>query len=278
MKTQSKTAGILANTGIILFIGLNLLPLLIVLSSSLRDPSDMRSPLALFTQMSLKSYIIAFDRMHFVKALANSIFVTGISVAAVVVTASMAAYPIARMKSKTSKFLMFFFLAGLIVPGQLAITQIFIMLKNFHLTGGYLPPIIMFVTSSTCFSTFLYSGFISSSVPMVLEEAAAIDGCGQLRRFWRIVFPLIQPANIAVIIIMGVWIWNDFFFPMLFISKASQNTLPLAMLSFMGDSKNPTQWNILFAASFLCALPLLLVFSILQKYFIDGLALGGVKG
>ncbi|WP_251028396.1 carbohydrate ABC transporter permease [Bacillus sp. ISL-18] len=264
--------------GITALMLINLLPLLIALSSSLRTPDNMTNPLHLFTQFSLESYKIAFERMHFLQALMNSVLLTGVSVIVVVIFTSMAAYPIARMNTRLSKFLYIFFLAGLVVPSQMVIIPIVKTFNALNIPSGQLTSIIMFITCSIPFSSFLYSGFIKSSVPIEVEESALLDGAGLFRRFWQIVFPLLIPVTVSVVITQGVWIWNDYFFNMIFITKADLTPLPLAMLGFMGDQTNPTAWNVLFAACFLCALPLLVIFAFLQKFFIKGLAVGSVKG
>lgn len=263
---------------LIIIIAINILPLVIVLSSSLRSPSNMTDPLKLFIELSIESFQKAFDRMNFSTVVLNSILQTTISVTVVVLITSMLAYPLARIRTKVSTGLYFFFLAGLIIPGQMAILPIVQTMKEWGLAMNSTTPIFLFITCSIPFSSFLYTGFIRSSVPYEIEEAAIIDGAGLFARFWRIVFPLIIPATVAVIITQGVWIWNDYFYNMVFVTSTSQYTLPLAMLGFTGDSKNPAQWNILFAACMLCAAPLVIAFGFLQKYFISGLATGSVKG
>lgn len=115
-------------------------------------------------------------------------------------------------------------------------------------------------------------------VPVEIEESAYLDGAGLWQRFSRVVFPLLKPATVSVVITQGMWIWNDYFFPMIFISKSSQYSLPVGMIQFLGDRENPAQWNVLFAACVLCALPLIVVFAVLQKQFINGIAAGAVKG
>ena len=277
-KRKSLVKQICFQLGITILMFINLLPLLIALSSSLRTPDNMTNPLNLFSQFSLESYKIAFERMHFLQALMNSVLLTGVSVIVVVIFTSMAAYPVARMNTRLSKFLYIFFLAGLVVPSQMVIIPIVKTFNALSIPSGQLTSIIMFITCSIPFSSFLYSGFIKSSVPIEIEESALLDGAGLFRRFWQIVFPLLIPVTVSVVITQGVWIWNDYFFNMIFINKADLTPLPLAMLGFMGDQTNPTAWNVLFAACFLCALPLLVIFAFLQKFFIKGLAVGSVKG
>ncbi|MHA6480374.1 carbohydrate ABC transporter permease [Paenibacillus sp. strain BS8-2] len=256
----------------------NLIPLIIVLSSSLRSPRNMTNPLNWFNEWSMESFASAYSRMHFPIALWNSIVLTVVSVFFVVLFAAMAAYPMARIRNRLSKFLYMFFLSGLVVPGQMVLIPIIQMIKGLGIPLGQYTPILMFITCSLPFSTFLYTGFIRSSVPEEIEEAAYIDGAGLLTRFWQIVFPLLLPVTVSVVITQGVWIWNDYFFNMVFITKSIDSPLPVAMLGFLGDQQNPAQWNVLFAACILCAMPLLLMFFALQKYFVGGLTMGSVKG
>jgi raffinose/stachyose/melibiose transport system permease protein len=260
-----------------LFSILLLSPLTIIFSSSLRPPSDMRSPLLLFTRFSPASYIEALAKMRYLNAFINSILTTGFAAVLIVLFASMASYPIARIKNRLSRYLYYFFIAGLIVPSQMVIVPVVQMIGRLHFPNTRFTPVIMFITCSMPFSVFLYAGFMKS-VPVEIEESSFLDGAGLISRFFRITFPLLQPATVSVIITQGLWIWNDYFYPMMFITKAVQNSLPVAMIQFLGDRENPAQWNILFASCVLCALPIVLVFAMLQRQFINGIAAGAIKG
>ena len=171
-----------------------------------------------------------------------------------------------------------FFLAGMIVSAQMSIIPMYRIVNALHMSNSFAAPISMYVTASIPFSIFLYTNFIKSGVPYALEEAARIDGAGMLRIFFQIVMPLTKPALVSIVITQGVPIWNDFFFSMLFLSAPEQKTLPLIMLNFIGDMENATQWNMLFAACFLSSIPVIAVYSFLQRYFVAGLATGSVKG
>lgn len=259
------------------FCVLIILPLVIVFSSSLRDPTNMKSPLVLFSQFTLSSYIQAFQNMNYPLEFLNSLLTTGGSVIAIVFIATMAAYPISRVKSKFSRFLYYFFIGGLIVPSQMVIVPIAQMFGRLNIPNTRFTPMIMFITCSLPFSIFLYAGFMKS-VPIEIEESAYLDGANYWTRFFKIVFPLLKPATASVIITQGLWIWNDYFYPMVFVSKSAQYSLPVGMIQFLGDKENPAQWNILFASCVLCALPLIILFVFMQKQFINGIAAGAVKG
>ena len=262
---------------IILFCIIVISPLVIVFSSSLRSPENQTSPLALFIEFTGASYARAFSNMNYPMELLNSIMTTGGSVLLIVVFATMAAYPIGRIKTKLARFLYFFFISGLIIPSQMVIVPIAQTLNRLGVPNTRFTPMIMFITCSLPFSVFLFSGFMKG-VPVEIEESAFIDGATMGKRFWTVVFPLLQPAIISCVITQGLWIWNDSFYPMVFITKKAQYSLPVGMLQFLGDKENPAQWNVLFAACVLCALPLIVVFLALQKQFVNGIAAGAVKG
>ena len=275
MKMSPKT--FLIYLVIIVFCIIVIAPLVIVFSSSLRSPENQASPLILFSEFTLKSYKRAFGNMNYPMELINSIMTTCGSVFCIVVFSTMAAYPIGRIKTKLAKFLYFFLISGLIIPSQMVIVPIAQTLNRLNIPNTRFTPMLMFITCSLPFSVFLFSGFMKG-VPVEIEESAYIDGASLPRRFVSVVFPLLQPAIVSCVITQGLWIWNDYFYPMVFISKKSQYSLPVGMLQFLGDKENPAQWNVLFAACVLCALPLIIVFLALQKQFVNGIAAGAVKG
>lgn len=277
MMKKIKPGMILIYLVLSIFLVITISPLLIILSSSFRSIDNMTSPLSLFIEFSWESYTQAFTKMNYPSALGNSLMTTVGSVAIIVVIASMSAYPIARVKKAASKRLYYFFIAGLVIPAQMVIVPIAQMFGRLNIPNNRFTPMIMFITCSLPFSVFLYTGFIKG-VPIEVEESAYLDGANLWTRYRRIVFPLLKPATISVIITQGLWIWNDYFFPMVFISKREQYSLPVGMIQFLGDRENPAQWNVLFAACILCALPLIVIFAFLQKQFVNGIAAGAVKG
>lgn len=252
-------------------------PLVIVFSSSLRTPGNQNSPLRLFMEFSLESYQRAFSNMNYPMAFLNSLMTTTGSVFLIVVFATMAAYPIGRIKTKTAKILYYFFISGLIIPSQMVIVPIAQTFSRLGIPNTRFTPLLMFITCSMPFTVFLFSGFMKS-IPVEIEEAAYMDGANLFKRFTTVVLPLLKPATVSAVITQSLWIWNDYFYPMVFVSKRSQYSLPVGMLQFLGDKENPAQWNILFAACVLCVLPLIIVFLVLQKQFINGIAAGAVKG
>lgn len=282
MKNKRKRKAVIKEIfiSIVLFIffAIWLSPLLISLSASLRRPDNISSYLRLFTEFSLESYKMAYKKMNYFNALANSIIITFSSVLILVIISSLAGYAIARLKNKIGLFFQIFFMAGLIVAAQMSIIPMYKIVRTLGIANTRVAPIIFYTTSALSFSVFLSSNFIKSSVPYSLEEAAMIDGASTFYIFTKVVVPLIKPVIVAIIITQGVPIWNDFFFSMMFLSSPSKKTLPVVMLSFIGDVENATQWNQLFAACYLSAIPILLAYAFFQRYFIEGLTIGALKG
>lgn len=275
MKMSPKVA--LLYTAIAVFCIIVITPLVIVFSSSFRMPANQTSPLILFSQFSLESYKQAWTSMNYPMEFLNSVMTTAGSVAIIVFVATMAAYPIGRIKTKLANFFYIFFIAGLVVPSQMVIVPVAQMINRLGVPNTRFTPMLMFITCSLPFSVFLYTGFMKG-VPAEIEESAYMDGASLWTRFSKVVFPLLKPATVSTVITQGLWIWNDYFYPMVFISRQNQYSLPVGMIQFLGDKENPAQWNVLFAACVLCALPLIVIFTLLQKQFVNGIAAGAVKG
>ena len=269
---------IVITVAIAIFFLVFLSPIVIALSGSFRELKDTSSYLNIFQSFSLESYRTAFEKMNYFRSLKSSVLITAISVTILLLVGSMAGYAIARLKGKMGPFFQIFFLAGMIVSAQMSIIPMYRIVNGIGIGNTIAAPICLYVTSALPFSIFLYTNFIKSGVPYALEESACIDGASVPYTFFRIVIPLTKPALVSIVITQGVPIWNDFFFGMLFLSSPEKKTLPLTMLNFIGDMENATQWNMLFAACFLSAIPILIIYVFLQRYFVSGLTVGAVKG
>ena len=269
---------IVITVAIAIFFLVFLSPIVIALSGSFRELKDTSSYLNIFQSFSLESYRTALEKMNYFRSLKNSVLITAISVTILLLVGSMAGYAIARLKGKMGPFFQIFFLAGMIVSAQMSIIPMYRIVNGIGIGNTIAAPICLYVTSALPFSIFLYTNFIKSGVPYALEESACIDGASVPYTFFRIVIPLTKPALVSIVITQGVPIWNDFFFGMLFLSSPEKKTLPLTMLNFIGDMENATQWNMLFAACFLSAIPILIIYVFLQCYFVSGLTVGAGKG
>jgi raffinose/stachyose/melibiose transport system permease protein len=253
-----------------------LVPLLILAGVALRSRLDLiRAPVALPTYPLWSNFREAWDSANLGQAFVNSCIVTGCSLAGLVVLGSLAAYPLARRTGRWANAVFYYFVAGIIVPFQLIIIPLYVEIKTFGLLDTFAGVILVSIAGSLPVVIFLFTGFIRA-IPRELEEAAVIDGAGQWRVFWQILFPLMRPITSTVIITSLLVVWNDFFLPLLFLQSEDKRTLPLAIYSFVGQYNN--DWPLIFASVIMASLPLILIFLFLQRYFIRGLTSGAVRG
>mgnify|MGYP001304252353 CR=1 FL=1 len=253
-----------------------LIPILIVILNSFKTMQELRfGALRLPESFQFSNYATSFREAGMLGAFGNSFLITLFSVVCIVVCASMAAYPISRSNSGWFRMAFFYFLSGLMVPFQLAMVPLYKVLISLKLIGTHAGVVLVYCASAMGFAVFLYTGFLKT-VPRELEEAALIDGAGKFRTFWMVVFPLVKPISASVAITNSLFVWNDFFIPLLFLQSKAAYTIPLTIYSFRND--NMTAWPLLFAAVAIASLPLVMLFIAMQKHFIRGLASGAVKG
>ena len=269
------SAGTGALEGVMILIALAFLfPIYILVNLSLRPVTDLSSPLAPTHDVTFDNFAQAWVQAGIGGAIVNSAIVTISSVLLIVVFSSLAAYGIVRATAKWSPIAFYGFMVGLLVPFQLGLVPLYTTMKNIGLLGTLLPLVIIYVGMRMPFSIFLYAQFMRQ-VPIDYEEAAALDGAGPLRSFVRVVFPMVRPATGTVIILNGLFAWNDFLTPLLYLSGTGNATIPVTIYNFVGEYV--TQWPLVFAALIMGAIPVLIAFFFIQRSLLQGLA-SGVKG
>jgi raffinose/stachyose/melibiose transport system permease protein len=206
--------------------------------------------------------------------LLNSTIVTLISVIVLLVTGTMAAYAISRYKFRGSIMVSLFFLAGLMLPLRLAIIPLFVQLKAMGLVDNLFGLIFIYTAMSLPSTVFILTGFLRA-LPSELEDSARVDGASELRIMVQIMVPLITPAMVIAGIYNAVPIWNDFFFPLIFIQTPENKTLAQGLTSFFGEYS--VNFGVLYAGLTLAALPVVAVFIIQSKRFIAGMTAGAIK-
>lgn len=249
-------------------------PIYVLVTLSLKAPGDQSAALAPPSRPTLQNFIDAWQQGGFGEALINSTIVTVITVALTVVLAASAAYPLSRLGSRWSKLTFFAFLAGLLLPIQLALLPLYQTIRDLGLLGTLTGVIIVYVGGGMPFAIFLYAGFMRA-IPADYEEAAALDGAHAFRTFWSVVFPLVRPITGTVVILTAVGTWNDFLTPLLYLSGTDQQTITVAINGFVGQFG--AQWNLIFAGIIISILPILIAYFFMQKYIVQGFA-GGLKG
>jgi raffinose/stachyose/melibiose transport system permease protein len=221
------------------------------------------------------AYILS--RSKFPIYLRNSVLVTVFSVTIIVIFTPMVSYAVTRnmYRSKLFKGFYYYFLMAMFIPFQVIMVPLTLMIQRIKLMN-HAGLIICYLALSLSQGVFLYSGYIKS-IPLELEESSFMDGCGILRTFFFIVYPLIMPMTATNIILNALWIWNDFQLPLLILNRSNTLwTLPLFMFNF--KSQYSFEVNIAFAAFLLALLPVIVLYAFMQKYIIAGLAAGALKG
>ena len=253
---------------------LYLSPFYIIVINSFKKKRDLfESTLAFPKQFMIDNYKTAFERLEFIKTLRNSLIITVGSVIIIMIFTSMAAWMLERTKTKTSSFILFLFIAAMLIPFQAVMLPLIkIMGKlNFLNIPGLMFAYLGFGAS---LSTFLYHGFVKG-IPKELDEAAMIDGCSKAKTFWWIIFPLLKPISITVAILNTVWIWNDYLLPSLVVNGVNTRTIPLQTFFFFGEYTK--QWHLALAGLILAMIPVIIFYFTAQKHIIKSITAGSIK-
>ncbi len=250
-------------------------PLLVMLLSAFKTNAELfASPFALPESFALTNAARVWSDTNFVSYLGNSVVVTASSVLCILVVGTMAAYALARYSFRLSAVVFLFFLSGLMVPLKLAVIPLFIQLDALGLIDTRPGLVLVYVAMGLPSAIFILTGFLRT-LPTELEESARMEGASELRIMLRIMLPLAKPALVIAAIQNAVPIWNDFFFPLVFITSERLKTLPQGLTVFMGEYN--TDWGVLFAGLSLAALPIVAVYVVLSRQFIDGMTQGAIK-
>ncbi|WP_273327376.1 carbohydrate ABC transporter permease [Vallitalea guaymasensis] len=223
----------------------------------------------------LDNFINAWKITNFSLAFKNSFIVTMVSLVFIVLATSMAGYAIARSNKKFYNFIYVLFVSGMMVPFQVIMIPLYKMGRKFGLVNNRWGIILIYICLGVHLAVFLYTGFVKG-IPKELEEAATIDGASTPQIFFKVVFPLLKPITMTILVLDTMWIWNDFFLPLLFLQDTKIRTLPLTQFYFYG--KYNTQMNLAFAAFILAMIPILIFYFAMQKYIVKGIVAGAVKG
>ena len=258
-------------------------PMLWLLYTSLK--TDREIFLAPFTlpdwgDLQWLNFSKAWTLGHFGVYFLNSVLLTVFTVVLSLLFSAMAAYALARFAFPGARPLFFYFLAGLMIPLQLAIVPLFFQMKNFHLLNSRAGLLIVYVAFGMPFAIFILTGFFRS-LPSTLHESALMDGAGELRAFRSIMLPLARPGLITVGIFAFLGTWNEFFMAFMFLSgDGSQElrTLPLGLANITIVSQYRSDWGMAFAGLVLMVLPTLSVYAILQRHLTKGITVGALKG
>lgn len=260
---------------LILFAFIFLYPIVLMILNSFKTNLEIfRSPLGLPSAFNLQNYIDVWQTVNFSGYVWNSIYVSAGSVFVILFVSSLAAYYLSRYSFKWNPYILFFFMLGLMLPMKLAIIPLYLIFMNLGLLDTLTSLIIVYVAGNIPFAVFVFYGFFKT-LPKDLEQSARLDGCNEFQVYYKIVLPLMKPAIATVGIVNLIGVWNDFFYPLIFIRSDELRTIPIGMLTLFGEYD--TQWNLLFAGLTISSLPMIIAFLFASKQFIEGLTSGAIK-
>ena len=252
-------------------------PFYLVLTNSVKGLREILVDAASFPQVfKWANYADVWNIIDFPKAFWNSFQITALSVIFIVLFSSMAAYQIVRRPSKFNSFVFLLLISAMIIPFQSLMLQLVRVTSILELRGEIYGIVACYLGFGMPLSVFLFHGFIKT-VPYELEEAARVDGSNPYGVFFRIVFPLLMPIIVTVIILNTLWIWNDYLLPVLVIGgNKDLTTLPVAVTKFFGQYTK--KWDLALPGLVMAITPILIFFLSLQKYIVEGVTSGSVKG
>ncbi|NHN34645.1 carbohydrate ABC transporter permease [Paenibacillus sp. S3N08] len=253
-----------------------LFPLYITFISGFKTYNEiMQSAWSLPQSFDFHNFATVWKQINIPGVFMNSLIVTVASVVFILLISSAAAYQLVRRPGIISNIVFYSILSSLVIPFQTLMIPLVKIASELRLIDSLYGLIFVYCGFGIPLALFLYHGFIKA-IPRELEEAAHIDGCGVFGVYFRILLPLMKPITSTIAILHTLWIWNDFLLPLIMLTSAKNKTLPLASSIYFGEYSN--EWGLAMAALSFAIIPMVVFFLIMQKYIIQGITSGAVKG
>lgn len=253
-----------------------LFPIYIAVVNSLKTDGEMaKSIMALPKQLNFSNFITAYKKLDFLHTTFNTFLITSLSVVGILFCSSLAGYKLARTHTKLSKFFYMLYIASMLIPFHSIMISLTRTAMVIGAKGTILGTVAIYIGLGVNMAIFLYVGFVNT-IPIELEEAARIDGCGPFRVYYSIIFPLLKPITATIAILDALWIWNDFLLPLLMITDAKNYTLILSANKFFG--KYEADWTNVLAGLLMTSIPLVIFYLFFQRHIVKGITAGAVKG
>ncbi|MBL8597363.1 MAG: carbohydrate ABC transporter permease [Devosia sp.] len=259
----------------ILLVAVFVFPFVVMLTTAFKPTDDIFSaPPELWPRTwTLEQFMLAVNQFPFFRYLANTLLISGLSVAGTLLASPLVAYSLAKLEWPGRNLLFVTILATMMLPPQVTLIPVYMLWNGLGATNSYLPLVVP-AFLGTPFFIFMIRQFLLA-VPDELIEAARIDGASELRIYWTIVLPIARPALITSAVFQFVWTWTDFLNPLIYLNDSDKYTLSIGLYSFFGQ--HGVQWGPLMAACVLFTLPAVVIYIAAQRYFVGGIAAGAVK-
>lgn len=253
-----------------------LFPLYITLLTSLKSSGEVYDkPLSLPEIFLFSNYTTAWFDGKIGDYFMNSVIVTGISLAAILVFGGMASYSLSKSAFAFGKWLYPIFLVGIMIPIQVYMVPLYLLVSKLGLGDSHTGLVLCYVSMKLSFAIFIITGFYRT-ISKEIVHAAEIDGCSEFQLFRHLYVPMAKPAFATVAILSVVNVWNDVVLPLLFLRGNELKTIPVGLINFRGEFLS--DYSLLFAGVIISSIPLLVLYSFLQQWFVRGLTTGAVKG
>ena len=263
--------------GLLVLAAIWFIPILNIFLTSIKSKADYFSGMGIFDlpdKIHWQNYIDAWVIGRLGMYMKNGLFVALIKVPLGIFIEAMAAFALTRLPIKKSMLIFIYFIIGMMLPAQLALIPITIVYSKLHLINTYVGLFYAYIGFGTGFGILLLRGYFKT-IPLELDDAAKIDGCGRFQLLFRIILPIAKPAIATLFIMDFLGTWNEFILASVIINDNKMKTVSTGLMNFVGE--NFTDTGLLSAGVFISIIPVLIVFLIFQRYFVEGLS-GAVKG
>lgn len=251
-------------------------PIVLLLTISFKTESEfIKEPIGMPVHLSFDNFFRVFDLANIPAVMANSMIITVFSVLIQIIVGALAAYGLTKMKFARSNLYLNLFLIPMIFSIQAVVIPVFLMFKQLNLLNSYIGAILIYSATGLALTIFILAKFFKG-VPDSICEAAIVDGASHLKIFFKIILPLSKTPIATIIIINGLGVWNDFFVPLIFFTDGKIKTMPLSIYTFTQNYSS--SWTLIFTDIIFIIMPVIVIYTFLQKYIIKGVAAGAVKG
>lgn len=261
----------------LVFVLLILYPFVIMLMVSLKDTKEaLINPNSIPKVLHWENYAKAWISMDYPRVFGNTLYITVISLAGIILFSGLCSYIIAwSTRKKFYNFIYLMFISGILIPFYTALVPLTKLMTDLHLNNSISGMILYYIGRNMPMSVFLYTGF-ARSVPVEILESSKIEGANIWQVYWKIMFPIMKPITSTILVLDALNIWNDYLFPKIMLTSKNLRTVTLAQAYFRGE--NAGMMNLTFAAYILTVIPVIIFYFTFQKYIIKGVAAGAVKG
>lgn len=251
-------------------------PIALACMNSFKDNGQLlTSVLSLPTKLNLDNYIRSFEKMSYFRSLGNTVFLAVLSVFFMALFAALAGWKMCRTKTGLSRIFFGMFVFSMLIPFSSVMIPLYKVVLRLEIKNSLIGLSLIYAGMGESMAIFIYHGFVKS-IPIEMEEAAAIDGCSAAGTFFRVVLPMLKPTTATVCITNILWVWNDFLLPLIVLSDHKKYTLLLSTNTLFGQYSS--DWAAILSALILAACPAVMLYIVFQKQIIGGIAEGAVKG